>query len=366
MSLRAALHLAVPAALQRAWQAIDRFAFAPASAVPLAALRIGLASVLLLQAAMVAPVFLELYGRRGILQGPLNDVLSTSDLLRIGWLVDGLAPLGIGEAALVRSTGALYALALVALLLGWRARAAAALAWLTHLLLMMTADSTSYGADSYAHIFLFYLMWMPSGAALSLDRRLGRAPAEPPATTRLSLRVAQVHLCISYLASGLAKASGEQWWDGEAIWRSVMLPEYRQVDFSWLAQHTWIPRVAGWLVLLIEAGYAFFIWPRRSRRLWVAATVALHLGIAVFLGLVVFGALMAVLTLAVFGVSAEPRGATAPGGGAEPRSAERPPLTGRRLSPTVRALTAVAARTATRGSEWIQATCRSSSRTRSG
>ncbi|WP_155798988.1 HTTM domain-containing protein [Sorangium cellulosum] len=311
MSGHAVLRPAGRAALGRAWQAIDRFAFAPASAVPLAALRIGLASVLLLQAAMVAPVFLDLYGRSGFLQGPLNDMMARSHLLRVGWLIDALAPLGIGEAALIRGTGALYALALVALLLGWRARAAAALAWLTHLLLMMTADSTSYGADSYAHIFLFYLLWMPSGAALSLDRWLGRAPGDPPATTRLSLRVVQVHLCISYLASGLHKASGEQWWSGEAVWRSVMLPEYRQIDLSWLAHHPWIPMVAGWLVILVEAGYALFIWPRRSRRLWVAATVALHVGIAIFMGLVVFGALMAVLTLAAFGVSAEPRGSIA-------------------------------------------------------
>ncbi|WP_437737453.1 hypothetical protein [Sorangium sp. So ce1335] len=329
MSGRAAPLLA---ALERAWRAIDRFAFAPASAMPLAALRIGLASVLLLQAAMVAPVFLDLYGRTGILQGPLNDMLARSDLLRVGWLIDGLAPLGIGEAAFVKGTGALYALALVALLLGWRARAAAALAWLTHLLLMMTADSTSYGADSYAHIFLFYLMWMPSGAALSLDRRLGRAPAGPPPTTRLSLRVLQVHLCVSYLASGLSKASGAQWWNGDAVWRSVMLPEYRQLDLSWLAQHPWIPTLAGWLVLLVEAGYAFFIWPRQTRRLWVAATVALHLGIAVFMGLVVFGVLMAVLTLALFGVSAEPCGSRGSPptrlqrGGVPPatRGAERP------------------------------------------
>lgn len=313
MNAHTALRLAGRAALERAWQAIDRFAFAPASAAPLAALRIGLASVLLLQAAMVAPVFLDLYGRSGFLQGPLNDVIARNHLLRIAWLIDGLAPLGIGEAVILRGTGALYTLALVALLLGWRARGAAALAWLTHLILMMAAESTSYGADSYAHIFLFYLLWMPSGAALSLDRWRDRAPVDPPATTRLSLRVVQVHLCISYLASGLHKASGEQWWNGEAIWRSVMLPEYRQVDFSWLAHHPWIPMVAGWLVILVEAGYAFFIWPRRSRRIWVAATVALHVGIAIFMGLVVFGALMAVLTLAAFGVSAEPRRSVALG-----------------------------------------------------
>ncbi|WP_437605108.1 HTTM domain-containing protein [Sorangium sp. So ce834] len=305
MNGRAGPRLAVRAALARAWPALHRFAFAPASAMPLAVLRIGLASVLLLQAAMVGPALLELYGRSGILQGPLNDILARTDLVRIGWLIDRLAPLGVGEASIVTGTGALYALALVALLLGWRARGAAALAWLTHLMLMMTADSTNYGADNYANIFLFYLIWMPSGAALSLDRRLARVPADPPATTRLSLRVVQLHLCISYLASGLWKASGEQWWNGEAIWRSVMLPAYRQVDFSWLADHTWIPVIAGWLVVLVEVGYAFLIWPRRSRRIWVAATMALHVGIAVFMGLVVFGALMAALTFAAFGVRAD-------------------------------------------------------------
>ncbi|WP_437995397.1 HTTM domain-containing protein [Sorangium sp. So ce185] len=305
MNGRAGPRRAARAALARAWLWLDRFALAPASAVPLAVLRIGLASVLLVQAAMVGPALLELYGRSGILQGPLNDVLARTDLVRIGSLIDRLAPLGVGEAAIVTGTGALYTLALVALLLGWRARAAAALAWLAHLMLMMTADSTNYGADNYANIFLFYLIWMPSGAALSLDRRLARVPIGPPATTRLSLRVVQLHLCISYLASGLWKASGEQWWNGEAIWRSVMLPAYRQVDFSWLADHPWIAVIAGWLVVLVEAGYAFLIWPRRSRRFWVAATLALHLGIAVFMGLVVFGALMAVLTVAAFGVSAD-------------------------------------------------------------
>ncbi|WP_437566018.1 hypothetical protein [Sorangium sp. So ce542] len=305
MNGRAGPRLAARAALARAWLWLDRFALAPASAMPLAALRIGLASVLLVQAAMVGPALLELYGRSGILQGPLNDLLARTDLVRVGSLIERLAPLGVGEASIVTGTGALYTLALVALLLGWRARAAAALAWLTHLMLMMTADSTNYGADNYANIFLFYLIWMPSGAALSLDRRLARVPMGPPATTRLSLRVVQLHLCMSYLASGLWKASGEQWWNGEAIWRSVMLPAYRQVDFSWLADHPWIAVIAGWLVVLVEAGYAFLIWPRRSRRIWVAATLALHLGIAVFMGLVVFGALMAVLTFAAFGVSAD-------------------------------------------------------------
>lgn len=290
----------------RALGAICRFAFAPASAAPLAALRIGVALVLLLQAAMVAPAFFELYGRASVLEGPPDNLYSWIGLPRLGWIIDHLAPFGIRGAWILAGTGVLYAASLVALLVGWRARAAAALAWSTHFLLLMEAYNTNYGVDYFAHIFLFYLVWMPSGAALSLDRARRRERAGPTAAARLACRVVQLHLCVAYLSSGLAKAAGEQWWNGEAIWRALMLPAYRQVDMSWLADHAWLPRVAGWAVLLVEIGYPVFIWPRRTRAVWIAAIVALHVGIAVFLGLTLFGLLMPVLTLAAFGVSAEP------------------------------------------------------------
>ncbi|WP_438025716.1 HTTM domain-containing protein [Sorangium sp. So ce233] len=292
----------------RAWAAVERFAFAPASAAPLAALRIGLASVLLIQAGMVAPALLDLHGRSGILQAPLADALGRPGFVWLGWLMDRLAPLGVGEAPILVAVGASYVLALVALLVGWHARMAAAGAWFSHLMLMMTADSTNYGVDRFANIFLFYLMWMPAGAALSLDRWLGRAPVGPTSAARLALRVVQIHLCIVYLMSGLGKALGEPWWNGDSIWRTLNMPEYRQYDFTWLAYYPWLAMAAGWMVLLIECGYPVMIWPRRTRRLWVAATVALHVGIAAFMGLGVFGAIMAVLTIAAFAVRADPPG----------------------------------------------------------
>ncbi|WP_437276153.1 HTTM domain-containing protein [Sorangium sp. So ce375] len=293
---------------------IKRFALAPASAAPLAALRIGLAAVLLTQAALVAPVLFELYGPAGILQEPLRDAFTPHDLPGIGWLTELLAPLGIGEAPILVGTGALYVLSLAALLCGLKTRVAALLAWSTHRMLMVTADPTVYGADVFANIFLFYLLWVPSGAALSLDQRARRsrralagATDEPTPGARLGLRIVQLHLCIVYLASGLEKACGHSWWNGEAIWRSVMLPEYRQLDFSWLASRPWVAQAAGWSVLAVELGYAFLIWPRLTRRAVVVATSLLHLGIAAFMGLGVFGAIMPVLTLAAFGVPAEPR-----------------------------------------------------------
>lgn len=288
-------------------RASERFAFFPARAEPLAALRIGLALVLLAQAALIAPWYRELYGDDGVLPPPLQDVLARPGLPHLNDLIRLFASVGIGGPAVATAVVSLYLLALTALLLGLGTRAAAVAAWFSHMVLMTAANGTNYGADQIAHVFLFYLIWAPSGAAISLDRRLGWAAPGPTPMARLSLRVIQLQLCIIYLTGGVAKAMSRLWWNGDSIWRSVMSPEYRQLDFSWLAHHPWVAVVAGWGVILVETGYAFLVWPRRTRRIWVLSTMALHLGIALFMGLAIFGALMMVLTLAAFGVRAEPR-----------------------------------------------------------
>jgi len=68
-----------------------------------------------------------------------------------------------------------------------------------------------------AHIFLFYLLWFPSGSALSPDRRLHRVRSGPSSSARFALRVVQVHLCIIYLTSGVSKALSPAGWSGESI-----------------------------------------------------------------------------------------------------------------------------------------------------
>jgi hypothetical protein len=169
-------------------------------------------------------------------------------------------------------------------------------------------------------------MLAPGGGTLALDRRAGRSDDRPRATNRLALRVMQIHLCLAYLLSGVEKASGAQWRSGEAIWRALTGQGYRLLDFSWLASVPALAVVAGWLVLIVEIGYPLMMWPRATRRAWVLAVAAMHAGIGLFMGLHVFAALMIVLTVATFGVDAEPAAggrrdappAGAPHGGSRP------------------------------------------------
>ena len=58
--------------------------------------------------------------------------------------------------------------------------------------------------------------------------------------------------------------------------------------------------LAGWGTLIIEIGYAFLIWPRRTRKSWCIATIGLHLSMALFMGLAFFASLMILLTACLF------------------------------------------------------------------
>ena len=77
-----------------------------------------------------------------------------------------------------------------------------------------------FGLDKINCMLAMYLMLGPCGARYSLDRlrRLRRGetgPAMPRVTANLAIRLIQVHLCIIYLFSGLAKLTGENWQAGE-------------------------------------------------------------------------------------------------------------------------------------------------------
>jgi hypothetical protein len=267
-----------------------KFFFSPASPKPLAALRMGVASTLLIQAVMCVPEFFEWYGTQGFLQGELMDRLSWG-LPQASQIIRFFSGYGFSERTTLLSLATLYMVSLVGLLVGRKAQIFSFTAWFIHLILG-EGHATGYGLDLFGNISLFYFIWMPSSI---------KGPATP--LTRLSLRVWQIHLSIVYFVSGIEKARGPQWWNGEAIWRSLMLPIYSQFDLGWMASVPWLPLGLGWFTLIVEIGYPFFIFPRKTRMLWVALTVGMHIGIAIFLGLHLFALMMSIFTLCAFGLA---------------------------------------------------------------
>ncbi len=287
--------------------AISKFFFAPASPRPLAVLRITVAATLLLQAILIAPEFFDFFGTNGVLQESLSKYFSEPGTPRMGAVVTFLAKYGFSERTVMAAAGSLYLISLIMLTVGAFTGLSSVVTWFLHWVFMSSSYTTNYGADVFAHIFLFYLMVVPCGAAFSVDNWRKGLPEMASWQARLGLRLVQFHLCIMYLASAVEKWPGPQWHDGEVMWRALNLPVYLQFDFTWLAQYPWLCKLMAWESLAVEGLYFIFIWPKLTRKLWVYLVVALHLGIALFLGLHIFGIIMAALTWSVYGWSATPQ-----------------------------------------------------------
>ncbi len=283
----------------------------PASPRPLAALRIGVASVLLYQAALQCGSVAELFGPHGLIAW---DALNTTDafpldvggpfhLSHVGRMAERL---GMAPVVSVQIMFGVYLFALTGMLLGLRTKMSTTLAFLIHLALTSTAVATTYGVDQFARIALFYCVCFPTADCLSVDARRRRQPITRSVKARIGIRTLQLHLALMYLATGLHKASGPQWWDGEAIWRAITLPQLATVDLTWLAAYPRLLIMLGWSTLAIEVGYVFFAWHRTTRRPVVAAIISMHLGIALFMGLVSFALMMIVLNVAAFLTPSDP------------------------------------------------------------
>jgi hypothetical protein len=276
---------------------VDRLAFPVKSALPLAVMRIGVSAVLLFQAALMAPEVKDFWGSQGYLQRELNQYIIQPGVPFLIDFAEVARRLGTSADTLTTVLFLLYVASLAFLLMGYRARLSAAVAGAAHLLLKFNqGQASTYGVDSFAQMFLFYCMVFPVGDRLSVDVPRVRDPR----LYGFALRVMQVHLAIAYFSSGIAKAMGEQWRNGEVIWRAFNLPQFHTVDMSWLAHTGPLVVLIAWATLILEIGYPFLLGWRRTRFVAALAILGMHAGIAAGMGLVTFGLFMMVLTGSLF------------------------------------------------------------------
>jgi hypothetical protein len=204
--------------------------------------------------------------------------------------------------------------------IGFCTRITAVLTWLAMLSYINRAQTSLFGMDAIMVVIVLYLMIGPSGSALSVDRliaryrairrarkaHLPRPEAQPPVpsvSANLAIRLLQVHFCIIYLVAGLSKLQGPMWWNGTAVWATMVNFEFCPMRnrlyadaLRFLAEHRWLWEMVttgGTLFTLVfEISFPFLIWNPRLRRLVISAAVLLHLGIALVMGLVSFSIIM--------------------------------------------------------------------------
>jgi uncharacterized membrane protein len=159
----------------------------------------------------------------------------------------------------------------------------------------------AYGADNFMTMGLFYLMLSPLPTRFSLDHRLVKTKPKDPQLLGFWRRVLQLHLCLVYFFGGLGKSLGSGWWDGSNLWRALTRPPFDIVSPDILIRFKYLLPILGISIVLIELGYVFFIWMKKTRFIWLGCIVGMHIAIAVTMGMYLFALVMIVLNLAAFG-----------------------------------------------------------------
>lgn len=274
---------------------------APGPTLPLAVFRILMALFCLFKLWAIRDSIFDIYGEYGFVQWAITRATLDSSLPHLGNITLWLARWQVTPHGTVVLVLGVYCTALCLVAAGILTRSVALLAWLLELIMMHTGAGTLYGMDYFTHIGLFYLVIMPSSDRLSLPVALGRRPRYQTVSAGVTRRMLQLQMALIYGSSGIEKSLGPQWWNGEAIWRSMTLPVFHVFDLTWLASVPWLPMMIGWSVLLTEGGYLVAMWFRRTRLPWFCAIVGMHLGIGLFMGMWVFAAVMITLNIGAFG-----------------------------------------------------------------
>lgn len=279
--------------IARGW---DAFFFRPADPTMLGVLRIGTGLLLLWSMAVLGLDLRDFLGSDGWADpGTVREILA--ERTPHGWSAWFYVP----DPLLVPA----YAVALLILLLftlGFQSRWTAPLAWVVATSTARRVPVMLFGFDQIVAIWALYLAATgASGQALSLDRRLARTPGppRPSVAANLALRLIQLHLCIVYGMSGMAKLQGGAWWNGTAFGLVLLTREFRSmIDVSWLIAYPIAVNLATHTTIAFEMLYPILIWNRLARPLLLAVAVVLHLGIGVTLGLNEFGLAMILGNLA--------------------------------------------------------------------
>jgi hypothetical protein len=263
-----------------------RFWHQPVRAERLALVRILLGlSLLLDQIIQYLPNLGELFGASGVAFAGLHD-----EFLLDQWRWTILV-FGTDNPTVVRIVFGVWMAATVGFVLGWRTRLMNVVVWFLAMCFINRNPIVKNGGDDVMNVGLFLLMFMPTGAAFSLDRlgQLRRDPAlaaHPPRVPAWGVRVLQIQLCMLYLTTGLAKLRGGPdtmlegtWWQGTSVYYVLQDITMARVAYAELPLPFWVTAAMTYSSVWFETLFPLLVLLRPTRKWALWFGVLFHLGI---------------------------------------------------------------------------------------
>ena len=255
---------------------VERWIFSDGTPERLAAIRIGLCSVLALR--LTRTVYLSIAGQPHSLYRPLSFM----------HLLHSMPPWGV-----VLPIQVVGGIAAVLAALGWRARHTLPLAWACGLFLggMTTSLGKVVHNDVLLLLCMVPLLPAPVSDAWSLDARAGRTKPSDPMRYGWPVQTALIVVAGSYFFSGFSKLinSGPAWAFGSNMrWVLYISSDSRPSPDHWslfIADRAWLAHLVAASILLLELGFPVVLFWKRARPAFVAGAILFHLGTWLTLGL---------------------------------------------------------------------------------
>ena len=260
---------------------------------PLALFRMALGGLLLVDLAVRASDFSAMYAADGF--APAEFVRAQ---IRDGqWS----AYVWNGSSIYQASLQLLAGVAAAALLVGYRTRLATIASWLLLASLHVRLPIVVNAGDTLLRMLLFWSMFLPLGAAWSLDARRRPSPS-PSKIVSIATAALIIQLSLIYWGAGIAKWN-DSWLHGDALHSIFAYSLYSLPLGHWLHDYPDATRWLTWSVVCLELLgplLLFSPWATAWLRIVALAAFALfHVGIAatVTVGLFSYVAIAAWLAL---------------------------------------------------------------------
>lgn len=198
-----------------------------------------------------------------------------------------LLPLPL-DSTVLAGLHAVWILALLAALVGFRTRTSLAIALLAGLVVHGYGSNfgRSYHHSQLVLMLIFVLALSPSGEALSWDSRRGPRPA-PSERYSWGLRLGQFLIVLFYAAAGFAKFSRSGWrwaWSENLAFLMAESTERTHVGDWLLAQNPLVLRGLALTVLIAECGAPLALFHRRVGYAFLVVWTSMHFGIYFAMG----------------------------------------------------------------------------------
>ena len=273
------------------------------SIIPIIFFRISLSLFAIIKIAVLYDYLEDVYGQYGYIQWAVSKAGLYDFLPHVGDVV-----LLINNFFHITASQTLYLMfwvyvcLLLMLAIGFLSRINTILCFILHLMWLDTGGAFIYGVDVFTQLAFFYLIFMPSGRYFSLDVLLRISkPQLFSKAAGLTRKLVQIQLMFVYFSSGIEKGLGVQWRNGEAMWRSLLLPSFKQFDMSWLSGFPVLLHMLGWSIVFLEILYPIFVLLPKWRILCLVTIILMHLSIGIFLGMWMFACIMVILSVFAFG-----------------------------------------------------------------